>query len=345
MGSHHARHNATTSEASRHPGFVPAGRAPRHPGLGRGALLRYAAPVRTSIVLRASLACALLVSCGDDDDTHGFVFADASADGSGMAGRDSAIPPAGECPPGTEWIYLIDFDKSFIRFQPDTRALAVIGTLDCPGVGDATPFSMGIGRDAYARVLYNDGRIFRVSLNDLSCTATDFATGQMGFELFGMGYSADSLGSSDETLYIGGGPVLTSGPGAPAMLGSIDAALVVQSHGMLSSLPELTGTANGDLWGFFPGETPMVVREIAKTDGHTLQMFDVAMIAAGTSTQSYAFAFWGGRFYIFYKGEESESSSVWALTTDLGTLEQIIPSTGHRIVGAGVSTCAPSQLI
>jgi hypothetical protein len=169
--------------------------------------------------------------------------------------------------------------------------------------------------------------------------------GQMGFELFGMGYSADALGSAEETLFIGGGEVLSMSFDAPASLGSIDDALAVSRHGALPSLPELTGTANGDLWGFFPKETPMVVLELDKSSGAALQTFDVGMIGDGGETLSYAFAHWGGRFYIFYKSELLGSSQVWALTPDLGSLERILDETGRRIVGAGVSTCAPTVLI
>lgn len=291
------------------------------------------------------LGFVLLGSCGDDDGPA-FVFedaatSDAGGDGDGGGRRDSAIAP-GDCPAGTEWIYLIDFDGSFIRFQPDTRDLVVQGVLSCPA-GDATPYSMAIDRQGIAWVLYNDGNLFRVPLEDLSCAATDFVPGQMGFELFGMGYSANDLGSAEETLFVGGGPELSGG--GTYELGTIDAALSLSARGSLSSLPELTGTGNAELWGFFPAESPMVVRQIDKTNGGTIQMFDVGRIAAAGTTQSYAFAYWGGRFYIFHKTIDGTSSAIWQLTTDLGQLEEVVPDTGRRIVGAGVSTCAPVILI
>lgn len=299
-------------------------------------------PVRSVLLI----GWLLVAGCGDDDGP-GFVFTDGATPAPQpppASGGDAGVPGLGDCPPGTEWIYLIDHDRTFIRFEPRTRMLRAIGTLSCPA-GDASPFSMGIARDGYARVLYGDGHLFRVSLTDLACTPLPFEPGQQAFELFGMGYSADALGSAEETLWIGGGPVLTGGADASMALGSLDDALAVTRVSTLPSLPELSGTGNGDLWGFFPQESPMVVRELDKTSGRTLQTFDVSGVADGGTTLSYAFAYWGGRFYIFFKSEAGESSSIWALTTDLGSLELIVPQSGYRIVGAGVSTCAPVELI
>lgn len=299
---------------------------------------------RPACVLVA-LAIGLCAACSSRERPRGAPPPLAGDGGGADAGSGAGADLPEGCVPGAQWVYLIDHDRSFIRFRPDVAELTVLGALECPA-GEATPFSMSIGRDGYARVLYNDGRMFLVSIGDLSCTpAAEYEPGQMGFELFGMSYSADALGSTDETLFIGGGRVLSEGGDAPASLGRVDAGMRVQMQGALGSLPELSGTGGGDLWGFFPSEAPLVVREIDKATGAALQTFDVDAVGDGGETLSYAFAFWGGRFYIFYKSERMESSSAWALTPDLGSLEVVIPATGHRIVGAGVSTCAPAQLI
>ncbi len=58
---------------------------------------------------------------------------------------------------------------------------------------------------------------------------------------------------------------------------------------------------------------------------------------------AYAFAFWGGSFYIFYLIDDLDSSTnVWKLDMD-GTLTLHIADTGLRIVGAGVSTSVPVE--
>ena len=55
---------------------------------------------------------------------------------------------------------------------------------------------------------------------------------------------------------------------------------------------------------------------------------------------AYAFSFWGGDFY-FYTSKDTGPSTVTRLRTADDTLEVVIPKAEFRIVGAGVSTCAP----
>jgi hypothetical protein len=61
---------------------------------------------------------------------------------------------------------------------------------------------MAIDRNATAWVLYDSGQLFKVSTSDASCTPTSFAAGQQGLYNFGMGFASNSAGSSDETLFI-----------------------------------------------------------------------------------------------------------------------------------------------
>jgi hypothetical protein len=54
----------------------------------------------------------------------------------------------------------------------------------------------------------------------------------------------------------------------------------------------------------------------------------------------WAFAFWGGKFYLF----TAPTGSTIVTEFDPTTLAQTtVASTGDIIVGAGVSTCAPMQ--
>jgi hypothetical protein len=49
---------------------------------------------------------------------------------------------------------------------------------------------------------------------------------------------------------------------------------------------------------------------------------------------------------MFYQGAGDASSGIYRLTPDAtGTVEPVMLDTGFRIVGAGVSTCAPTILI
>ena len=63
------------------------------------------------------------------------------------------------------------------------------------------------------------------------------------------------------------------------------------------------------------------------------------------SVRSWAFAHWGGRFYLFVTVLDSmtgrNNSQVFLFTPDDGRVQLILDNLPYNIVGAGVSTCAP----
>ena len=62
------------------------------------------------------------------------------------------------------------------------------------------------------------------------------------------------------------------------------------------------------------------------------------------SVTAWAFAHWGGRFYIFTTHSTlfgGESSKVLRLDPTTGKVTTLLNSSPYRVVGAGVSTCAP----
>lgn len=207
----------------------------------------------------------------------------------------------------------------------------------------ATPFSMSVDRSATAWVLHNDGTMFHVSTDDASCVSTSFTPRQAGFEVFGMGFAADTEGSNDETLFIAGGPESSIATGS-ATLGWIDTgSLSVTSVGDIPGWPELTGTGAGELWGFFPDTSPPSIRRIDKESGNTVVTYDLEEFR-GMSASAWAFAFWGGRFYVFLERAMDFSTHIWRYDPETGDFEDVLPSSGYHIVGAGVSTCAPVEL-
>lgn len=289
-----------------------------------------------------SLTAALFaIACGDGRDDPG---TDAGmTDGASSDAGDNAACLNG----AARWIYAVDSDRTFVRFEPDTLRLTPLGTLACPS-GGAQPFSMAVDRDANAWVLHDDGNIFLVDIeNGLACTPSSFPANQDGFNVFGMGFVHDAS-TNVETLYIAGGSLVAVGSGS-SQLGSVEiGTLDVTPLGTLDGWPELTGNGLGELWGFFPDSDPPSVRRIDRTDGGTLQTFDVSSVNPPTTTEgtlAWAFAFWGGRYYIFFKSPDDPSTNIWQLTPSTGDLVEVVSDTGLNIVGAGVSTCAPIDLI
>jgi len=246
---------------------------------------------------------------------------------------------------GTDLIYLVDDGNRLISFNPRDMKyeFKVIGRLSCSaGRGfdgsTATPFSMSVDRDGQAWVLYSSGEIFWVDTKDASCKPNTFQKAQMGFQLFGMGFVSDAEGSDQETLFIGGGGYSERTRGD---LGSVDsAALTVKKIGPLrlngQSTPELTGTGKGELYGYFPGDRAFIA-QIDKATGNNLRTWNVST-SSGTPT-AWAFAHWGGLYFMFIE-TSSSSAAVYMFDPATGMTKKLMNSP-YRIVGAGVSTCAP----
>lgn len=268
---------------------------------------------------------------------------------------DSGTPPtppvSGDgCAEDARWIYVVDRSGTLLRFQPDSLTFTAVGPLNCPVAAGVTPFSMSVDRDAMAWVVYQNGQLFNASTSDASCTATSFVPNQAGFENFGMGFVSDSAGSSSETLFVAGGPSLDMLLGTSSRLASIDTSSLTLTprSGTLGGWPELTGTGAGDLYGFFPVTDPFAggvttVKRIDRDSGTPIETFNLTELNT-TGVTAWAFAFWGGRFYIFVEVSLG-GTAVHRFEPMSGTFETVVPNSGYSIVGAGVSTCAPVELI
>lgn len=295
---------------------------------------------RLSLVLLLSV-----IGCGDDGRRGGSGTPTSDA-GDGDSGGPGLGPdsPMDTCDDGrSRWVYVLDSDETLLRFEPDALRFTAIGTVACDD--ESTPHSMAIDREANAWVLYKDGRIHQVSTEDASCTPTSYSPVQHDIQLFGMGFAAEGSG---ETLFIAGTPgggTVVGGEDTMRRLGAIDPATLTLTlrGGTIIGTPELTGTGDGQLWGFFPGSAPTIRRLNKDTAAEELSI-PVAAIE-GEEALAWAFAFWGGRYYIFLKGISDESTNVYRLTPTTMESEEVLTDTGYTIVGAGVSTCAPLELI
>ena len=276
--------------------------------------------------------CVLVAACGPpprhgggDDGTDAHVAGDGS--GSGDNG----------CAMGTELIYVIDqFNKLLSQFDPTTKMFHDLGQLNCPTMAGATPFSMSVDRQANAYVLYNSGELFRVVLPGLQCTKTTW-TMQSGLKVFGMGFSTDMPGGQTEHLFIGGGQSQTQ---SSFTLAKVDpTTLVATPIGTQPALPEMTGTGNAELWGFFPDASTAHVVRFDKTTGMVAKDFPEPTLAGAGA--GYAFAHWGGDYWVFLIKSGDPSTKVYQVDGMTGTIKSTTPTAGRTIVGAGVSTCAP----
>lgn len=264
-------------------------------------------------------------------------------------GLDGATTETGgtpsDCAAAATFVYVIDSDNTLYKFDPkvaSTAAFTKIGVVNC-GAG-TSPNSMAVARDGTAYVDLMAGAsckgVYKVDIKTAECKgATSFTCGSSGFGQFGMGYSTNSASTTAETLFIGDTNASKMATLDPAT-GAVKVVGTLPNAG-----PEFTGNAAGELWAFMPQASPPKVAQIDKATGSAIKTFTLSALKSSIllSPSAWAFAFWGGDYYIFLQGDLDSSTQVWKMTSS-GAVTKFIPDTGFRIVGAGVSTCAPLSI-
>lgn len=247
----------------------------------------------------------------------------------------------GSCADGAELIYLTTDRDELLSFDPRKLPggdpFKRIGVMNCNGFGN--PFSMSVDRSGVAWVVYSDGSLFEVSTVDATCKPTSFTRGSVGSSVFGMGFVTDEAGGKSEKLYVSS----TDESRSLAYIDTTGDTPVAHRIGALpptSRHPELTGTGEGRLFGYFPVEgDPSFVQEIDKKTAR----FIGSPFPLGDPLQfvgAYAFAHWGGVFYVFVS---STTNTVRAIDRTSGMYKMLLEDTPWRVTGAGVSTCAPEK--
>ncbi len=263
-----------------------------------------------------------------------------------------------DCPDGTDLVYVVDTDYHLLAFDPRGEAYSfeLLGNLGCPAgapwpgwgtFGAASPFSMSVDRQGTAWVLYTSGEIFWIPIQDVEdCRPSNWVPGTDGFELFGMGFVTDSPFSTDETLFLAGGTVSQMATQSTGRLGAYTPdQSAFDVRGSLSSAdhpPELTGTGAGELYGYFPSELASTVARISKSTGQNGTTWGAPGL--GSQVRAWAFAHWGGDFFVFVSFTDFETgivNQVQRFDPKTGETTVVVENSPYRVVGAGVSTCAP----
>ena len=285
------------------------------------------------LVLTTALSCLAPLSCAKGNDPSPVAVFDEPIE----PPETGAPPPAFvaeagtepvidvECSQETKQIYVVATDKVLYRFYPETLTFVRIGPLACPTI--AGTFSMAIDRRGTAWVEYTDGRLYAVNTSDGSCKPTAFMPGQTGFTTFGMGYAKNGDSINGETLYVAG-----------AGLAALDTkTFQLKFLGSLTfGRTELTGL-DTSLYAFSVGSG--VIAGLNKASGATEATYRTS---ATDAENAFAFAQWGGDFWLF-------TGSVHSIVTQYSPITDVskvaVADTGMLIVGAGSSTCAPTKPI
>ncbi|HVV87850.1 MAG TPA: hypothetical protein VHE35_32645 [Kofleriaceae bacterium] len=233
-------------------------------------------------------------------------------------------------------VYVVDNQRTLWRFDPRElpgQAFHRVAWLGCDLL--THPYSMAVDRKGVAWVLYHGGQVHRVSVADGRCLGPAYET--PADELFGMGFVRDGAGPDGETLFLA--------DDVQHRLARLDVSRrpavrhdVAAIGGDATTQPELTGTADGKLFAFFPEDDGGFVQELDGATGMPVGP-RLAIGAPPGHVQAWAFAHWGGVFYVFMTRDDD--SAVYAVPRDGRHAARVADDLPMRIVGAGVSTCAP----
>ena len=239
--------------------------------------------------------------------------------------------PEDDCDHTSDLVYVLERDADAIHlFDPATLAFTELGTLDCTMWG--TPASMAVARDGLAYIRYSDDTVYALDLETFACQETSFAL-HKGLDSFGMGYATDDAETWRDALYVADGDTL--------MRLDTDS-WSLQVVGSMPSQSELTGNADGELWAMLPLESPAALARIDLATGAEAERVNLSGFPSPYDIDTFAFATWGGDFYLFVR-EYGMGSSTDVYRVRSGNLKRVSKDIGFDIVGAGVSTCAPSD--
>lgn len=309
----------------------------------------------------------LLVACGsrtglfvEGDEFTEIGPDDAGPDARRDGGRDAddledAPPPLDVRPPidvdrtdcpdaEATLVYTITSSYDLQSFNPDTGQFNLIGKISCPAPGGATPFSMAVDRRGVAYVQFTNEELYRVSTATAACIGTPYTPRQSNYGLFGMGFATNSVGPTEALFVAGAGQARDGRPPAARGLARITPGTFVLTE-IGDFVPaiagaELTGTGDGRLFAFYSKEGETSRSFIGEIDTGTAQVVGERRFDTVDQGSGWAFAYWGGDFYMFHAPVGGTRVTRWRPSDDSVT---IVATTPLTIVGAGVSTCAPQQ--
>lgn len=237
--------------------------------------------------------------------------------------------PEDDCEGTSELIYVLSQDDEGIYlFDPETLDFTRQGTLDCDWI--SSPNSMAVARDGLAYVRYSDDSVYEVNLETMACTPTAYDSGSFGS--FGMGYASDDADTWRDQLYIAN----------KSQVASLNT--TTWTRKVVATLPsqsELTGNGQGELWAFLPLEQPAQVLRVDLNSGALTERTPLPSFPSPYDIDTFAFATWDGDFYLFVR-EYGMGRSTDVYQVHDGSMTPVLRDVGFNVVGAGVSTCAPS---
>lgn len=296
---------------------------------------------------------------GDDD---GGLADESSTGGPVTTGADgpSALDVASDsdvsvcpCAAGNDGIYLMSDSSQLWSFDPASGSFTQLGVLACaPPTGYFQ--SMAVDRQGIATLAYQvlggDGawglsmRTYRVALDDLSsCEEVQLPLPDDRVP-YGMGYVGGGTSDGCDDLFVfdhdaGIEPSADTG-GRIARIDHAGGEYAVVGT-LAYEQAQVSGSGAGRLYAFAGDSDSAQFLELAVADAAVLESRE---LPGHNGQNGLAFAFWGGDAWLFSDSGVDDGSIVTRVDLDGddgGGSSIAVAATPVRILGAGVSTCAP----
>jgi hypothetical protein len=246
-------------------------------------------------------------------------------------------------------IFLLSESAELWKYFPETNKFVMLGQIDCGGLFQT--FSMAVDRLGFAWVQFFGGELRKVDVTNVAnCSDPGYLPGQVGVDNFGMAFVSNSQFDACDQIYgnsysgLGG---YTEGPNACDFL-TIDADTLTMSKIGKTNFDgaEVTGTGDGRAF-VFGGANPSKLVEMDKAKGVALKTLPLGGLEINNG--AFAFAFFAGDFYFFTDSNVDQfASEVTHMDFDDSNtdgkqeLTVLTDNAPLLVVGAGVSTCAPT---
>jgi hypothetical protein len=210
---------------------------------------------------------------------------------------------------------------------------------------------MAVDRLGFAWVMFSNplGKIWKLDVTNVAnCTDPGYNPGQQGVNYFGMAFVSNSQFDQCDQIYgntFDGFGGFSEGANIGDFLTVDPKSLLIKKLGKTNfNGAEVTGTGDGRVF-MFGGANPAKLVEVEKATGKFLSVTPLGTLEL---TNAFAFSFFGGDFYMFTESDNNPGvSKVTHFDYDDSDmngkqdLTTVVTSAPIRIVGAGVSTCAP----
>jgi hypothetical protein len=242
-------------------------------------------------------------------------------------------------------IFVLSQSAQLWKFYPKNNTLELLGQIGC----DLPPstFSMAVDRLGFAWVQYADGQLRKVDVTNVAkCTNPGFVANQQGVTNFGMAFVSNSEFDACDQIF---GDQYTGIPEGQAVADffRIDPmTLQIVKLGKANfGTAEVSGTGDGRVFLFAANGADTQLVEVDRANGSLISSIPLPGVKLGGG---WAFAAFAGDFYFFTDGGNDGKSEVTHIDYDDSDnngkqdITVVINNAPLKVVGAGVSTCAPT---